>query len=223
MGDRMYMVTFVRMDPLFVVDLSDPTAPKVLGELEIPGYSDYLHPYDDSHIIGIGMETGENQWGGISTTGVKLSLFDVSDVANPEEISKYVIGGNGAYSYALNEHKAFLFNRDKELLVIPASVPEGNEKDYWRDVWHGAYVFRVNLDDGIVFRGRITHQEDVNETGYWYSYQYDVKRSLYIDDVLYTLSEKTLRMNSLVNLEEVNSLELPHYEYPYPPIMMEGV
>ncbi len=218
MGDRLYMVTFQRIDPLFVIDLSNPTSPSVLGELKIPGYSDYLHPYDDSHIIGIGMDTEENQWGGISTAGIKLSLFDVTDVANPQEISKYVIGGRGAYSIALHEHKAFLFNKNKELLVIPARVHEVEGKDYWSNYWHGAYVFQINLVDGFKYRGRIAHQEEVNETEHWYNYQYDVKRSMYMDDVLYTLSESMIKMNSLINLEDINSVELPSYEYrPIPP------
>lgn len=221
MGDRLYMVTFQRIDPLFVIDLSNPASPTVLGELKIPGYSDYLHPYDDNHIIGIGMDTEENQWGGISTSGVKLSLFDVTDVANPQEVSKYVIGGRGAYSLALHEHKAFMFNKNKELLVIPARVREGEGKDYWSSYWHGAYVFQINLDDGFKYRGRIAHQEEVNETERWNDYQYDVKRSMYMDDVLYTLSENMVKMNSLINLVEINSVELPHYEYPYPPIYRE--
>ncbi len=68
-GDRLYMVTFKRIDPFFVIDLSTPTSPKILGKLKIPGYSDYLHPYDATHIIGIGKETGTNDWGGVSTKG----------------------------------------------------------------------------------------------------------------------------------------------------------
>ena len=68
-GDRLYMVTFKRIDPFFVIDLSTPASPKILGKLKIPGYSDYLHPYDATHIIGVGKETGTNDWGGVSTKG----------------------------------------------------------------------------------------------------------------------------------------------------------
>ncbi|MDL5503996.1 MAG: beta-propeller domain-containing protein, partial [Candidatus Methanoperedens sp.] len=75
-GNRLYMVTFKRMDPLFVIDLTDPNKPQVLGQLKIPGFSDYLHPYDEKHIIGVGKETAENEWGGVSVKGVKVSLFD---------------------------------------------------------------------------------------------------------------------------------------------------
>lgn len=226
LGDRAYMVTFERIDPLFVIDLSVPTNPNVLGELKIPGYSDYLHPYDENHIIGLGMDTEENRWGGISTSGVKISLFDVSDVANPKEVSNYVIGGRGSYSIATHEHKAFLFDKDKELLVIPARTYDGvsNEKDYWNRYWHGAYVFQINLEEGISLRGRIAHQVDSNETESWYDYQHDVKRSMYMDDVLYTLSNAMVKMNSLINLEEINSVDLPAQDQwvrPYPIPMME--
>ncbi|MCJ7742088.1 MAG: beta-propeller domain-containing protein, partial [Methanoregula sp.] len=68
-GDRLYMVTFKRIDPFFVIDLSTPSSPKILGKLKIPGYSDYLHPYDKNHIIGIGKETATTEWGGVSTKG----------------------------------------------------------------------------------------------------------------------------------------------------------
>ena len=121
-GDRLYMVTFKRIDPFFVIDLSTPTAPKILGKLKIPGYSDYLHPYDATHIIGIGKETGTNDWGGVSTKGIKLALFDVSDVEHPKQIDKVEIGDAGSDSAALSDHKAFLFDKAKNLLVIPARV-----------------------------------------------------------------------------------------------------
>ncbi len=209
MGEKAYMVTFRRIDPLFVIDLSDPADPKVLGKLKIPGYSDYLHPYDENHLIGVGMDTEENTWGGVSMSGVKLSLFDVSDVENPVEISKYVIGGRGSYSYALYDHKAFLFDRDKEILVIPARVSDWDEGDEWRDVKYsdGAQVFRINLDDGFVFRGEITHQEEEPQEDYYYPrYDHSVKRSLYIDDVLYTMSEGKIKLNDLDDLEEIKEL-----------------
>jgi uncharacterized secreted protein with C-terminal beta-propeller domain len=190
LGGRAYLVTFRRIDPLFVLDLSDPHDPKVLGELKIPGYSDYLHPYDETHIIGVGKETG-----------VKIALFDVSDPENPREISKYEVGGWGTDSYALRDHKAFLFSKSKNLLVIPIS--EGY-------VWQGAYVFDLSLDNGFVLKGRITHLE--NDEAMW---GYYVKRSLYIDNVLYTVSDGSIKMHDLGDLSEINTVRLP-VEYPEP-------
>ncbi len=214
MGDRCYLVTFVKIDPLFVIDLADPFNPKVLGQLKITGYSDYLHPYDETHIIGIGKETVAAEEGNFAWyQGVKISLFDVSNVSNPRQIANYTIGDRGTDSPILRDHKAFLFDRSKNLLVIPVSVAEIDEAEYpegvppyayGETVWQGAYVFHISLDAGLVFRGGITHLEnnDLTKTEYY------VKRSLYIDDVLYTVSDKKIKMNSLEDLSEINEVEL---------------
>ena len=89
MGNRAYVVTFRNVDPLFVIDLSQPTAPVVLGQLKVTGYSGYLHPYDENHIIGIGKETDYDSEDDFAWyQGVKISMFDVSDVSNPPRSSK---------------------------------------------------------------------------------------------------------------------------------------
>jgi len=219
MGERGYLVTFKQIDPLFVIDLSDPYNPEKLGELKITGYSDYLHPYDENHIIGIGKETtdaGEFAW----HQGVKISLFDVTDVSNPQEISKLEIGDRGTESPVLQDHKAFLFDRARNLLVMPilearvdvSEYPEGVPSwAYGEPVWQGAYVFNVSLDQGIQIKGRITHTENLGDTekDYYYFYSpFAVERSLYIDDVLYTISETKIKMNSLENLDYINEVQL---------------
>jgi uncharacterized secreted protein with C-terminal beta-propeller domain len=131
LGDRAYLVTFVQVDPLFTVDLSDPYNPRILGELKIPGYSEYLHPYDETHIIGIGKEVDPSidadkvhTPGAIYYTailGLKIALFDVSDIENPIEEAKIVIGDRGTDSPALYDHKAFLFDREKNSLSSPSA------------------------------------------------------------------------------------------------------
>jgi len=222
MGDRCYLVTFKKVDPLFVIDLEDPTNPTVLGQLKITGYSDYLHPYDENHIIGIGKETVEAEEGDFAWyQGVKISLFDVSDVENPKEITKYEIGDRGTDSPVLRDHKAFLFDRTKNLLVIPVLIAEIDEEKYPNGVppnmygdyvWQGAYVFNITLDQGLVFRGGVTHLEndsDLKKSGYYFYSSYSVKRSLYIDNVLYTISDKKIKMNNLEDLTEINEIELP--------------
>jgi inhibitor of cysteine peptidase len=219
MGERGYLVTFKQVDPLFVIDLSDPSNPEELGYLKVTGYSDYLHPYDETHIIGIGKETtdaGEFAW----YQGVKISLFDVSDVSNPQEISKLEIGDRGTDSPVLSDHKAFLFDKSRNLLVMPILVAEVDVSEYpegvpsWaygEPVWQGAYVFHVSLDVGLNITGRITHIESPLEEGYYYYYSpFSVKRSLYIDDVLYTISDAKIQMNSLENLDYINEVELPY-------------
>lgn len=217
-GKKAYLVTFKKVDPLFVIDLSEPTAPKVLGKLKIPGYSDYLHPIDETHIIGIGKETIESAYGDFAWyQGMKLAIFDVSDVANPIEMHKIIIGDRGTDSYALHDHKAFLFDKEKELLVLPitlAEIPAEQKKpleqgqawpEYGEYTFQGAFVFKVNLTDGFVERGRITHvsAEDELKRGYYFDDEYSVKRALFIDNVLYTLSNNLMKANALDTLQEL--------------------
>ena len=218
MGERGYLVTFKQIDPLFVIDLSDPYDLEVLGYLKVTGYSDYLHPYDENHIIGIGKETtdaGEFAW----YQGVKISLFDVTDVSDPVEISKLEIGDRGTDSPVLRDHKAFLFDRARDLLVMPileASVnvsayPEGVPSwAYGEPVYQGAYVFNISVDNGLQLKGRVTHIEDSTELEEYYYYYspFFVIRSLYIDDVLYTISSAKIKMNNLGNLDYINEVEL---------------
>ncbi len=222
MGDRCYLVTFKKVDPLFVIDLKDPYNPEVLGQLKITGYSDYLHPYGENHVLGIGKEAVAAEEGDFAWyQGVKISLFDVSDVAKPKEIAKYEIGDRGTDSPVLSDHKALLFDESKNLLVIPVLVAEIDEEkypygvppyEYGDYVWQGAYVFDISLDEGLELRGRITHQEDDTElrkSGYYFFSDHSVKRSLYIGDVLYTVSDAKIKMNSLENLEDINEVRLP--------------
>lgn len=124
LGNRLYMVTFKQVDPLFVIGLSNPAKPVVLGELKIPGFSQYIHPYDDNHIIGFGQETTENEWGGTVTAGFKIALFDVTDPNNPKQEAVEHIGDQGTYSELLNNHKALLFDKAKELLAFPIQIQE---------------------------------------------------------------------------------------------------
>ncbi len=192
MGDRCYLVTFKQVDPFFVIDLSNPTEPKVLGYLKIPGFSRYLHPYDENHIIGIGKQ-GNN---------VKLSLFNVTDVTKPRETGKFIVSGDWSDSPVLEDHKAFLFDKSKQLLALPVSI----SKYYTKAYWQGAYVFNITLSDGFVLRGNVTHQE--NGASGWES-GYSVKRVLYIGNVLYTISNKKIRMNNLEDLALKKEIELP--------------
>jgi len=122
--DRLYMVTFRQVDPLFVISLADPTNPKILGKLKIPGFSNYMHPYDKNHIIGFGKETVDNKYGNVIATAFKMALFDVSDVENPKQQFVETIGDQGTYSELLNNHKALLFDKDKQLLAFPITVNE---------------------------------------------------------------------------------------------------
>src|SRR5438876_9482407 len=163
MGDRAYLVTFQRMDPLFVIGLQDPTQPKVLGQLNIPGVSDYLQPYDETHLIGFGKSSTNVTWENAALfQGLKLSLFDVTDPSHPIDTSDYLVGDRGSDSPALTDHKSVLFDKSLNLLVIPLTIAQAQPNAtctwcYNPLVWQGAYVFTITIQNGIVFRGGITH------------------------------------------------------------------
>ncbi|MBD3270321.1 hypothetical protein GF376_02245, partial [Candidatus Peregrinibacteria bacterium] len=134
MGDRGYMVTFKTVDPLFVLDLSNSSDPKVLGELKIPGFSDYLHPYDENHLIGFGKDAEEiegQDWAQFH--GFKMGLFDVSDPENPQELYTESIGERGTSSELLYNHKALLFDKEKDLIAFPITVHEYQDLPICRD------------------------------------------------------------------------------------------
>ncbi|MCF7872196.1 beta-propeller domain-containing protein [Candidatus Woesearchaeota archaeon] len=193
--DKLYMVTFRQVDPFFVIDLSDPKNPENLGELKIPGFSRYLHPYDENTIIGIGRdatETGRQQ-------GIKISLFDVTDVTEPKEVAKYVSDQKYSSTSAEWEHKAFLFNKEKELLVIPAFNYNYQDQD---ENYNGALVFKITKDE-VELRGLIDHSEGTNNR-----WSPSVERSLYIEDELYTKSPYLLRINNLETLKGIKNIEL---------------
>ncbi len=226
MGDRLYLVTFKRIDPFFVIDLSDPKNPGILGKLKIPGYSDYLHPYDANHIIGVGKETEENQWGGVSTSGLKLALFDVTDVNNPVLTGKVEIGEAGSDSEALRDHKAFLFDRPSGLLVLPVREVLNVErtgtvyKTYAPAVWQGAYVFSVSPDEGFTLKGKVTHGREETPYSYWDSAD-SVRRSILIGDGLFTISGSEIVVSERGNIGKViRIIPLPqdsmYPKYPYP-------
>ena len=232
MGNKAYLVTYKTVDPLFVIDLSNPKNPKTLGELKIPGYSTYLHPYDENHIIGIGMQTEEKirrdaKGKVLSTsaviTGMKMALFDVTDVENPIQISDTIIGDRRTTSAILTNHKALLFSKEKQLLAIPVNNYSENfeiennsntyssiissytnyNKEY---ISEGYFVYNINLTDGFKLKGTITHEKTKSK----YSY-YNVSRllrGLYIDDNLYTVSEDYIKVNQLEDLKEINSLKV---------------
>lgn len=195
MGDRAYMVTFKQVDPLFAIDLSSPTNPKVLGKLKIPGFSSYLHPYSENLLIGVGQDT-KTVSGRTTTTGLKVSLFDVSNVTKPREVDSLVLGGSQSSSEALYNHKAFLFSKEKNLLVIPfQNYDEKPSKQFY-----GAAVFSINEKE-ISLRGKVTHDQNN-------SWESSIQRNLYIGDYLYTLSQKFLQSHDLGTLSTVDSFQL---------------
>lgn len=207
MGDKAYVVTFVETDPLFVIDLKDPTNPIVLGELKIPGYSSYLHPYDENHIIGFGEKTKVNEYGGVVTDGMKMALFDVTDPTNPKEMYSVDIGDRWTYSEILDNHKALLFSKEKNIIAFPVYIRE--ETSDYRTLYkfQGAIIYGLDLENGFNLRGMITHKEDP-EGYYTYDYDKNVERIIYIKDNFYTLSQGLVKETNMETMQEKSSLEL---------------
>lgn len=206
MQDKGYVVTYQQIDPLWTIDLSDPTNPTVAGELEVLGYSSYLHPLDEDHLVAVGMAGDE--WGG--TTGVAVNVFDLTDFANPALLHQYEVSTDSdgwSYSEALWDHHAFTF--DDGVLTIPAYSYDYSSGDY--DWWSGAVVMDVDVTDGISERGRVDHSDLLDSSeclydeyyeGYCDDYAYaTLRRSVYIEDYLYTISDYGVKVGALATPE----------------------
>lgn len=187
-GKMGYIVTFKQVDPLFVIDLSDPTNPEVKGELKIPGYSSYLHPYDETHIIGIGYNTKDNGHGGITTDNMKMSMFDVSDVENPTEIFSIDIGKSYTYSEILYNHKVLFYKKSENLIGFPVNY-NGKSK---------VELFKIDLENGFEKYAEIAGEKDY----------YNIERVQFIKDTIYTLHYNRIVAYNLKTLEKINELNL---------------
>jgi len=173
MGERGYVVTFRQVDPLYTLDLKDPKAPKVVGELKIPGYSAYLHPVGDDRLLGIGREGA----------GVKASLFDVSNMAAPTQVTQLMFGsGNTAVEF---EPHAFLYWAPSKLAVMPLQT--------YQPAFDGVVGVRVETG-GLTEAGRITHHNTERNS------DATIERSLVIDGQLYTVSWMGIQSSNLTNL-----------------------
>jgi hypothetical protein len=193
MGEVGYVVTFRQVDPLYTVDLSDPTAPEVLGELKITGYSAYLHPVGEGLILGVGQDATEEG----QTLGTQVSLFDVSDLANPARLHQFALGEGG--SEVEYDHRAFLYWEPEKLAVIPVSSWTWDEVTQEETIFQGVLALNVDASDGITERGRIEHPQPGPDE-YW---GWGPRRSLVIGDALYTVSETGLMASTMDDLSEL--------------------
>ncbi len=208
-GKMGYIVTFQQVDPLFVIDLSDPTNPTIKGELKIPGYSSYLHPYDETHIIGIGNNVKSNGSGGVTTTNMKMSMFDVSDVENPKEIFSVDIGDSYAYSNITYNHKVLLYSKSRNLIGFPVTIREYSSR---RDR-NGFMLFKIDLTNNKFEKyGEILQEID---------YRTNIDRAIYIDDILYTLSNYKIISYDLNTFEKIKELDLPENEVYNPTVIQD--
>ncbi|HSJ73456.1 MAG TPA: beta-propeller domain-containing protein, partial [Miltoncostaeaceae bacterium] len=173
-GDRGYVVTFRQTDPLYALDLSDPARPAVRGALKIPGFSSYLHPVDESTLVGIGQAAD----GAGRTLGAQVSLFDVSDLSAPRRIAQRALDGD--WSEAESDHHAVLWWPATRLLALPVASYDGGG---------GAVGRTVSREAGITPIARVRHPGAA-----------PVRRSLVVGDALYTLSDAGIMASDLGTL-----------------------
>lgn len=203
-GDRAYLVTFKTVDPLFVIDVSDPASPKELGYLKIPGYSNYLHVWKDGLVLGIGKDTFERD-DMAYYKGIKIALFDVSDVNKPIEKATYYLGDRGTESDTLHDHTKLMVNTAEGFIGLSANVfelPEHlkeDERAYGEFLHNGWYIFDIT-NDAITQRGHVLHNGGVRHEDY-------VQRAAYTGDALYTISFYEIIASNLKTLDKTSSLE----------------
>jgi hypothetical protein len=195
--DVAYVVTFRQTDPLYVVDLSDPTAPVEVGELELLGYSAYLHPIGDGLLIGVGQDASEEG----RVQGTQVSLFDVSDPANPVRVANHVTPQ--AYSEAEYDHHAFLYWEPTGLTVLPLTTYAYDEQTGEDQSFLGALALGF-APGGVVELGRLTH---LDEQASSVDYTEAIRRSLVLGDVLVTVSDGSAETHDLATVADLGHVE----------------
>lgn len=203
--DKAYMVTFKETDPLFVIDVSAPSAPEVLGELKIPGFSNYLHPLGENHLIGFGYDTklepvkdGEPR---VVTGGMKISLFDVSDFENPIEKDTEIIGGKGTYSALQYDHKALFTHAEDSLYGFPIALYEETDGNSVEFEAEGAMLYTIT-EEGISESAKLLKESG----GEFEDWNTNVQRLLYINETLFTIANSEIKSYSLDTFEIKDSL-----------------
>ena len=238
-GDRGYLVTFMNIDPLWVLDLSDPYNPIVLGELHVPGVSTYIHPIDDDNLLTIGIAGGADGLG-LDWSITQVSLFDVSDPSNPslsdtlpltpayvDENCEDIMtcGWSWSYSEATYEHKAFTFWAPESLLAVPLSTHRYvyDEIEIEGKVYsHYGYEYvsmlkmiDIDTENGSLSNhGEVEHSEFYNEEGLssWWSGSTNIRRSMFMGDYVYAFSAGGATVHRTTDLQMMVELELPGNE-----------
>lgn len=202
-GDMAYVVTFRRTDPLYSIDLSDPANPTIRGELKIPGFSNFLQSIGDGWLVGIGQDADENGF----VTGFQVQLFDVRDHDQPLRTSQLLIdtsGFNSSHSEAEHESRAFTWYPSRNLLSIPISTYD--ETGYFS----GLLVMRITPEEGIVEVGRVDHSAIANphcgenciDTDEYYYWVPQMRRSAFIDDYLFAISQQGFSVSAIDELDQ---------------------
>lgn len=183
MGDTGYFVTYRQVDPLFTVDLSTPSEPKILSELKVPGFSNYLHPFGDGLLLGFGQNSDEESG---EIQGLKLSMFDTSDPAAVAEKHSELLGKKYMWSNAIGNHKAILVDSEKNLIGFPA------ENEYM--------LYSYSPESGFQKIAQLTLEADGPG-----DMDYDL-RGFYVDDVFYLYSPSGLAAFSMEDFSRISTL-----------------
>ena len=213
-GDTGYVVTFRQVDPLYVVDLRNPQTPAVTGELKIPGYSSYMHPIGDGLLLTIGRDADENG----SDLGLSFQIFDVNDPTDPQQVAKTVLGDAwNAWSEALYDHHAFTWYPEKQLLAVPVSTWSESANGYW-GYDSELTLFRVDVESGVTPVGAIDHErllteyDDVEGCWEWWTMNAEIRRGVFIEDFIYSVSSIGIRVHDVEALAEGALADLPLLE-----------
>ena len=193
MNNKAYVVTFKQTDPFFVIDLSNPANPQIIGELKLPGYSTYLHPYDENHIIGIGYDTKEDGTR-IMNNGMKMVMFDISNLNDPQVLFKIDIGDENTSSEITYNHKSILYSKEKNIIAFPIlnyGMKQNNSS---------AIIYEIDLEKGFTLKGEIANLTN--------NYLENVERIVYVNDVYYTLSKELIKVANMNTLEVIKEIDI---------------
>lgn len=202
LGARGYLVTFQQIDPLLTLDLTDPTKPRLVGELKVPGYSDYIHPLGGNHLLTLGKDVALS--GDVPYyQGLQLSIFDVSKLEAPTLLHQVTIGARGTDSEALQDHKAFGFWPERNLLAIPVTLAEFTAPpvapwSFGDFSFRGLYVYEATPEAGFVFQGRISTV--VGES--LPSYPIPWARGLFIGDYVHAITPEAVWSAAVEDITE---------------------
>ena len=238
-GDRGYLVTFMNIDPLWVLDLSDPYEPVILGELHVPGVSTYIHPIDEDNLLTIGIAGGQDGLG-LDWSTTQVSLFDVSNTSSPTLADTIPLTPaytdencmdimtcvwSWSYSEATYEHKAFNYWSPESLLAVPLSTHryvydqievEGRVYSYSGY----QYVSMLKMIEVDTENGTLSNHGDVEQSGFyneeglssWWSGSTSIRRSIFMGDYVYSFSGGGATVHRTADLQLVVELELPGNE-----------
>ncbi|MCC6903944.1 MAG: beta-propeller domain-containing protein [Polyangiaceae bacterium] len=201
--ERGYVVTFKKTDPLFVLDLYDPAAPKILGELKIPGFSTYIHRIDRNHLLSIGFDADDH--GSFAYfDGILLQLFDVKNPTEPKLLHKEKIGTRGSSSEAATDQLAFNYFHDRKLLAVPTTLCEGGGDGRQGSLaFSGLLVYDVSTKTGFKKLGGVDHgTHGASCSAWWSNAASAVKRSVFLDDLVYSVAMDRVKVQRMSRFGE---------------------